>query len=264
MNADLSLVVKIAAQFNIPPSILDALVTQAGGNLATSASMLSAFGVSASDVQDNPELQLSMLASQAAQLQQQYGSWEAAVSTLVSGSPTTYQQPGSDVGGQVYSVLGKAASNPTLGMDSGFAPKDAMRFTPAAHALTQTLTDMSKEGGVVDPSKVDQFSKAAAQIAAPFDPKYDASISQGFGPTGDSMEPSGGGYAHFHTGVDYEVPDRSPLAAMKTGTIHVNRSWGSGPSGAGWNVTLKADDGWTYLYGHVSGFAVQDGQHVDA
>src|SRR5258708_23765482 len=196
MNFDISTIVQIASQFSIPPSILEALASQGAGTLATSPAMLTAFGVAAADVQDSPELQLSMLASQAAQLQQQYGSWEAAVSTLVSGSPTAYQQRGSDVGGQVYSVLGKAASNPTLGMDSGFAPKDAMRFTPAAHALTQTLTDMSKEGGVVDPSKVDQFSKAAAQIAAPFDPKYDASISQGFGPTGDSMEPSGGGYAH--------------------------------------------------------------------
>jgi len=75
------------------------------------------------------------------------------------------------------------------------------------------------------------------------------------------MEPPGQGAAHFHTGVDYGVPDHSPLFSPIDGTIRIQQgTWGPG----GNEVTVVADDGSSFLLGHVSGFNVEPGQRVTA
>jgi murein DD-endopeptidase MepM/ murein hydrolase activator NlpD len=64
----------------------------------------------------------------------------------------------------------------------------------------------------------------------------------GFGPL------SGGG---FHYGVDMGAPESTPVYAVRTGTLWY---WSTGDVG-GYSVYLKADDGNTYYYTHLTPYA---------
>ncbi|MGM7720516.1 M23 family metallopeptidase [Metabacillus sp. Hm71] len=66
---------------------------------------------------------------------------------------------------------------------------------------------------------------------------------------------------HPHTGVDFKMAEGEPLRAIKEGVIHVKNF---GDTNAGKTVLIEAEDGRTYIYGHLSKFSVKEGQHVDA
>lgn len=65
-----------------------------------------------------------------------------------------------------------------------------------------------------------------------------------------------------HTGVDIQIPEGSQLHAIASGVVDRLTDYGSQSIGKG--VILRLDDGRTAIYGHMKGFAVKVGQHVDA
>src|SRR5450432_3314081 len=74
---------------------------------------------------------------------------------------------------------------------------------------------------------------------------------QGFGPL-----PSGG----FHYGVDMAAPEGTPVYAVRAGTLWY---WSTGDVG-GYSVYLKADDGNTYYYTHLTAYPayLENTQHT--
>ncbi len=77
--------------------------------------------------------------------------------------------------------------------------------------------------------------------------------SSGFGPL-----PGGG----FHYGVDMGAPEGTPVYAVRNGTLWY---WSTGDIG-GYSVYLKADDGNTYYYTHLTAYAanLENTQHTVA
>ncbi len=84
-------------------------------------------------------------------------------------------------------------------------------------------------------------------------------VSQGFGPTGLVLEPSYGGFAHFHTGVDLAAPELTPVLAAADGLVAIV---GASTSGYGNFVVLGHRDGLVTLYGHLAQALVKPGEDV--
>lgn len=85
-------------------------------------------------------------------------------------------------------------------------------------------------------------------------------ITQLFGCTSFDLEPYNGGCSskHWHTGVDFAVPQGTPVFAADAGVARVFRD----PGGYGNHVVVMHGNGFVTLYGHLSAFGVQDGQVV--
>lgn len=83
-------------------------------------------------------------------------------------------------------------------------------------------------------------------------------ISQQFGENPDY-------YAQWqlagHNGIDFAVPEGTPVAAAHTG-----RCWlANDPRGYGQHIVLASDDGrYQTLYAHLSGFIATPSEHVQA
>lgn len=267
---DDQVVARVASEYNVPPAVLAAFVNHRDGDLVLG--LLSGYDLQPDEVQSNDELALTVAAQQLSNAFGRTGSWEDSISLLVSGSPDEWQSPTGSVGGTVYSVLGLAALDPTYGMDQ-WRPTDPNAFTGGVRALNSTLVDMNESGGIVTRDTVSSFRDSVRNVsqfvaptsrglgvsgaagdplqALPFDPRYDK-VSQPFMPGAGWLEPQ-------HTGVDYEVADRSPLYSVVGGTVSVQQgTWGPG----GNEVTVTAPDGTKYLYGHVSAFTVKPGDTV--
>jgi murein DD-endopeptidase MepM/ murein hydrolase activator NlpD len=90
-------------------------------------------------------------------------------------------------------------------------------------------------------------------------------VTQGYGPTDLSIEPSVGAFAHFHTGVDIAEPEGTPVLAADDGVV---AAVGSGSTGYGNYVVLAHRDGMMTLYGHLQqalvavGARIQQGQPI--
>jgi murein DD-endopeptidase MepM/ murein hydrolase activator NlpD len=95
-------------------------------------------------------------------------------------------------------------------------------------------------------------------------PEQGASISQGYGPSDLWFEPSFGGFAHFHTGLDLVSSDTRIFAASPGVVSAVGHS----STGYGNYVVLAHAGGYSTLYGHLSvtmvnvGDTVNQGQQV--
>jgi len=63
-----------------------------------------------------------------------------------------------------------------------------------------------------------------------------------------------------HRGIDFRMEIGEPLRAIKSGIIHV-RDFGN--VNAGKTILIEAEDGKTYIYGHLSEFAVKEGQKIE-
>ena len=87
------------------------------------------------------------------------------------------------------------------------------------------------------------------------------SITQGYGPTSNTFEPSYGGYDHFHTGTDYAVPANTPLYAATSGKVTFA---GADTTGFGNRVDITFGNGFRILYGHLNSIGVKVGQVVQA
>lgn len=88
-----------------------------------------------------------------------------------------------------------------------------------------------------------------ADLYWPFDPSI---INYGFG-----YPP---GYGGFHNGIDFPVPQGTPLRATVSGRIRNNDAGAA--DGAG--VDISTPDGWMVRMWHVSQFLVPNGSQVSA
>src|SRR5258708_18241002 len=85
-----------------------------------------------------------------------------------------------------------------------------------------------------------------------------AEIIQGFGPTSFAIEPSFGGYLHFHTGVDVLAGYGTPIVAAAGGRVTA-----AGPADYfGIRVEVTDSFGLVEIYAHMSQVAVAVGQEV--
>jgi len=66
------------------------------------------------------------------------------------------------------------------------------------------------------------------------------------------------GKRDFHTGIDIAVWYRTPVAATADGVV-IAAGW---QSGYGWSVEIQHAEGWSTLYGHLSRYLVDVGDHV--
>ncbi len=92
-----------------------------------------------------------------------------------------------------------------------------------------------------------------------------APVTQPFGPTSYTAEPSYNGHSHFHTGIDYGVPMDTPIQAAGAGRV-VAAGWDN--TGFGNRVIIDHGNGTQTLYGHLDkvmarvGDTVQAGQQI--
>jgi len=85
-----------------------------------------------------------------------------------------------------------------------------------------------------------------------------AQIIQGFGPTSFAIEPSFGGYLHFHTGVDLLAGYGTPIVAAAGGKVTA-----AGPAyDFGIRVEVTDTFGLVEIYAHMSDVSVAVGQEV--
>lgn len=85
-----------------------------------------------------------------------------------------------------------------------------------------------------------------------------AQIIQGFGPTSFAIEPSYGGYLHFHTGLDVLAGYGTPILAAAGGKVTA-----AGPAAYfGIRVEITDSFGLVEIYAHMSQVAVAVGQPV--
>lgn len=88
-----------------------------------------------------------------------------------------------------------------------------------------------------------------------------APITQGFGPTNETLDSGYGGAAHFNKGYDYGIPVGTPIDATVGGTVIA-----AGDQGDGWGISVKVRDaqGYVHNYGHLSGANVKVGDQIGA
>jgi murein DD-endopeptidase MepM/ murein hydrolase activator NlpD len=89
-------------------------------------------------------------------------------------------------------------------------------------------------------------------------PILGATIIQGFGPTAFGLEPSYGGYLHFHTGVDILAPYGAPIDAAAGGTVTAVGYLGA----FGLRVEVTDSYGLVEIYAHMEEASVAVGQLV--
>lgn len=64
-----------------------------------------------------------------------------------------------------------------------------------------------------------------------------------------------------HKGIDFSMPNGTPLKSIRDGICHI-RDYGN--TNAGKTALVEWEDGKTAVYGHLSDFAVKEGQRVSA
>ncbi len=253
----------VAAQTNIPPPILFALSQYPGLPVADTAA-------------------LTTEAQQLQSLFRQTGTWEGALSGLVSGDPSAYTSPTSATGGQVAYIMGIAGVRPTYGMN-GWSPSNPSEFTAASRAFGKSMGTMAQQGGVVtaghqqswysaaDTARQGSYAvtagRAASGATAPFSFESMPFPASGLGSMSESFGDRSGPGGYPEQGNDYGLAHGSPLNAAISGTIKVVQP--SNPhSNTGLTVYIVRPDGSKMYYGHLAGTAAQlpvkDGQHVSA
>jgi LysM repeat protein len=85
-----------------------------------------------------------------------------------------------------------------------------------------------------------------------------ATIIQRFGPTSFAVEPSYGGYLHFHTGIDLLAGYGTPIAAAAGGTVTATGFAGD----FGLRVEITDSYGLVEIYAHMEQVGVNVGQRV--
>lgn len=110
-----------------------------------------------------------------------------------------------------------------------------------------------------------------AKPGDPFAGACHPTVAQGFGPTTFGLEPTLLGFSHFHTGIDFDCPEGTPIHSVTDGIAHVTYGWGDG---FGNNVVVETSGQpgspgtpGTYFvrYGHMlPNLAVADGATVHA
>ena len=123
-------------------------------------------------------------------------------------------------------------------------PPGSMLVIPVDPTIGPNLPN----GELADPLKPGQFVC----------PIQGAKIIQKFGPTSFALEPSYGGYLHFHTGVDIIAGYGTPILAAAGGTVT-----GVGYLGDfGFRVEVTDSYGFVEIYAHMETGTVILGQYV--
>lgn len=87
---------------------------------------------------------------------------------------------------------------------------------------------------------------ADSQVPLPFDPQYFGNVTQGYGEDG-------------HTGIDYAMPENTPLYSPFAGRIEIQ----DGGSGYGKRVLVRLTNGYTFALAHMSAFNVTQNQQIN-
>lgn len=133
------------------------------------------------------------------------------------------------------------------------AAQAAAAAAAAAAARAQANNGVSSNG-----SSGGGNSGASGQFAWP----DSGPISQGFGCTQFQFEAYDAScpYPHrFHNGIDIAGACGNSITASAAGIVHIEPY---DPYGFGNYIIMQHGNGWSTLYGHMSGFAVGDGQAV--
>lgn len=86
-------------------------------------------------------------------------------------------------------------------------------------------------------------------------------ITQPYGPTAFTSEPSYEGYPHFHLGIDFALPEWTPVLAAADGKVTF-AGWDT--TGFGNCIRLDHGNGLQTLYGHLDSFSANQGDTVSA
>ena len=132
-------------------------------------------------------------------------------------------------------------------------------------ADAQRLADAEAAAAALKAQIADLQAQEAAALAAGggnghFQWPMTGDITQGFGCTSFQFEPYDPNCStrHFHSGIDISTSCGTNIAAADSGIAHTY--WDS--YGYGLHVIIVHGNGWTSVYGHMSGFAVSNGQQV--
>jgi len=166
--------------------------------------------------------------------------------------------------GSQATLLGSAVAD-QIQLDERALVAEAEREAWAQAAIWARINHVQPPGA---PAQASGGTAAGVQPdarGAPFMwPERGASITQGFGPSDLLFEPSFGGFAHFHTGLDLVSSDTRIFAAGGGVVTAV----GSGSTGYGNYVIIAHSGGYSTLYGHLSvamvsvGSTVTQGQQI--
>jgi murein DD-endopeptidase MepM/ murein hydrolase activator NlpD len=155
------------------------------------------------------------------------------------------------------------------------APRPEIRDA-VAYNLTAIQTQLEQEAAIhAAEAKLRAIgSLSAAQLGAmrrhqPFIIPLEGPITQGFGPSDLSFEPTvnyrGTYYPRFHTGIDISAPENTPVHAAADGVVVLaasSRDSKGHYTGYGNYVVIAHPDGFTTLYGHLNSFSVREGDVV--
>ena len=148
----------------------------------------------------------------------------------------------------LQTALGHGYSNPDLTTalgDALFNPASNSDLLDGGLALLQesgrTLTRAQQNYSVRDP-----LVSSTEQVPNPFG-RFTPVSGNDYGQRVDPNSISGG-YGPVHMGVDYGTPEGTLIAAPFAGTVTVDR----GIAGYGNRVTLKLDNGYSMVFGHVA------------
>ncbi len=192
------------------------------------------------------------------------GSNAAGTSADTGGAGTSQTVPAQSATGNTQGI--SQAQYPYLGTAMAMQPVAymlvpvmavPMGLAVAGGAGTQTAT------GATSQAAAPQAATGSSSLAMPFSGQY--SVTQGYGPTDFTAEPSYDGYTHFHTGIDYGLPQGTEVKAAASGKV-IAAGWTD--VGYGNEVMIDHGNGVVSLYGHLSqvdakvGDTVQAGQEI--
>ncbi len=139
--------------------------------------------------------------------------------------------------------------------------------SPGGGAFADVLrVEASTDGRVTSPLTASALSLSAAPVAGDLvEPVAGARVSQAFGPTGLTLEPSavvdGVTYPHFHDGLDLAAPLGTTVRAAAAGTVVAAGRQADGAV----VIRLRHPDGSETSYGHLQpDLAVHEGDTVRA
>lgn len=87
-------------------------------------------------------------------------------------------------------------------------------------------------------------------------------VTQGYGPTSESLDGPYAGAAHFNKGIDYGVPVGTPIDSNVAGKVVAVSTDPNHSSGWGKFVWVQAADGTIHQWGHMDGVNVKVGDQV--
>jgi murein DD-endopeptidase MepM/ murein hydrolase activator NlpD len=132
----------------------------------------------------------------------------------------------------------------------------ALRTTAMSGSAARTLPALATSAAVLRAGFGLGAGLGALDADAPSMWPIMGPITSGFGQREDPV--TGNGEGEFHTGVDISAPNGVPIRATADGTVKIAEM----QSGYGREVILDHGHGIETCYGHMSGFAVVEGQAV--